>query len=136
MIDPCGRREAAILSAAHALGVRVLLASLPGSMRGAYMDDDGVIVLREGLSPAQRVSALAHETVHARRGDVGPQTVVVEARVDEDAAVLAVTPREYREAERVVGPDPRALAVELDVTPWLVSAWQRRASRSPAILVG
>ena len=129
MIDPMTPREAMLLAAAHAYGVTVHMGDLPGTLRGKYEASRARIVLRRGMTEGQRVSALAHELVHARRGDDGHQTRAVEAHVDEEAAGLLLGADEYARAERLVGGDPRALAVELEVTPGLVESWQRRAAR-------
>ena len=114
---------------AHAFGVTVHLADLPGNTRGQYIAEESKIYLRRGMAGAQRVSALAHEVVHARRGDVGPQDSCVEDHVDEEAAALIITERAYALAETLVGPNPRLLAAELDVSPGLIEAWQRRRNR-------
>ena len=126
-IRPMGPREAMLLSAAHAYGVTVHMADLPGTLRGMFEASSGRILLRAGMTEGQRVSTLAHELIHARRGDDGHQSGACEARIDEEAAGLLLTAEEYAQAERIVGPDSRALAVELDVTPSLVDAWKRRA---------
>lgn len=135
MINPIDKREVSLLALAHTYGATVHLARLPGSVRGWYDAAMSRILLRDGMTTAQRVSTLAHEVVHARRGDVGPQDDRTEALIDEEAAGLVVLTADYAAAEQLVGPDPRALAVELDVTPTLVAAWQRRASRIPSVLI-
>ena len=73
MIDPMTPREAMLLAAAHAYGVTVHMGDLPGTLRGKYEASRARIVLRRGMTEGQRVSALAHELVHARRGDDGHQ---------------------------------------------------------------
>ena len=54
--------------------------------------------------------------------------------MDEEAARLVITPTAYRRAEQIAGPDPWALARELDLSPSLIVAWQRLADRLPAVL--
>lgn len=127
---PTSSRERALLAVAHRLGVAVVTAPMGGTRRGAYIHRARTIVLRDGLTDAQRAAALAHEVVHARRGDDGPQTPAVEARVDEDAAAMLIPTAAYARAEALVGPDPRALAVELETTPATVAAWQRHRART------
>lgn len=128
-IQPNDNREDFLLSMAHAYGATVHVADLPGTTRGQYIADESRIYLRRGMTRAQRVSTLAHEVIHARRGDNGPQNSCVEDHVDEEAAGLIITEPAYAYAENLVGPNPRLLASELDVTPGLVEAWQRRRNR-------
>ena len=86
---------------------------------------------------AGQLAALAHETIHARRGDSGPQPSHVEDLVDELAAKLLISPIEYALAERVYGSRPAALAAELGVTQRMVEAWRSgwgmRAGPSPPV---
>jgi hypothetical protein len=126
-ITPVTAREAMLLTAAHAYGATVHMADLPGTLRGLYDAEHNRIILRSGMTEGQRVSTLAHELIHARRGDNGHQSSAHESRIDEEAAGLLLTAEEYALAERIVGHDSRALAAELDVTPSLVDAWKRRA---------
>ena len=69
-------------------------------LRGAWEASTGTIYIRESLGGAERACVLAHELEHAYRGDVGPQSPEVEARIDEDVARRFVDPREYACAER------------------------------------
>lgn len=126
-ITPMDAREDALLALAHAYGATVHLADLPGTEMGRYEADMHRILIRSGMSVAQRVSTLAHEVVHARRGDDGAQSECSETYVDEEAAGLVLTEGEYARAEDAVGTDPTRLARALDVTPWLIEAWQRRS---------
>lgn len=136
MITPIDEREQFLLETAHFYGATVRLATLPGTVRGLYVHAQRLILIRAGMTAAQRVSTLAHEVVHARRGDHGPQSPTIEAHVDEEAAGLVITSLDYRDAARVHGDDPRALAAELDVTLGLIVAWQRRAVRESLVLAG
>lgn len=93
-------------------------------------DPDGPrILLRRRLAGAQRASTLAHEIVHARRGDRGCQAASTEQHVDELAARMLITETAYRRAEVLYGPATWAIAVELDVAPALVEAWKRARER-------
>ncbi|WP_092808103.1 ImmA/IrrE family metallo-endopeptidase [Klenkia marina] len=47
---------------------------------GQYFHHDRVIALRRGLTGAQARSTLAHELVHAERGDVGLSDAALDAR--------------------------------------------------------
>ncbi|MCR2051783.1 hypothetical protein NSA19_02725 [Actinomyces bowdenii] len=127
LLDP---REKMLLDLAHFYGIQVFFTDLstPGSECDAHIRRRRSILLRGGQTTAQRVSALAHAIIHARRGDDGRQAPDVEERVEEEAAALIITASAYAAAERVVGRDPRALAQALEVTPSLVVAWQRQAT--------
>ncbi len=126
-IKPLSPREAALLATAHAYGVTVHMAELPGTLRGLYDANTGRILLRTGMSDGQRVSTLAHELIHARRGDAGHQDPTHEARIDEEAAGLLLTSEQVARATDDVGTDSRDLAAALNTTPSLVDAWKRRA---------
>ena len=129
MIEPRDAREAALLDLAHELGATVHYSDLPGTLRGVWDPNGPRILLRRRLASAQRVSTLAHEIVHARRGDRGCQTASTEQHVDELAARMLITEAAYRRAEILYGPATWAIAVELDVTPALVEAWKRARER-------
>jgi hypothetical protein len=72
---------------------------------------------------------LAHELIHARRGDNGPQPPAVEEWIDERVATMYVDLQAYAQAERIYGPAPGILAGELDLPQWVIEAWQRRLQR-------
>ena len=128
-IDPMDARESALLSLIHAYGATVHVADLPGNTRGRYEDETDRIYIQRGMSTAQRVATLAHEAAHLRLGHRGPQDRCVEDHVNEEAAGLIITERAYALAETLVGSNPRLLAAQLDVTPGLVEACQRRRNR-------
>lgn len=75
--------------------------------------------------PTEAVCALAHEYVHAMRGDDGPQPEWVEKLCDEAAAKMLISPAEYALTENVYGSHPAQLAVELGVTQQIITAYQR-----------
>ena len=83
MIEPRDAREAALLDLAHELGATVHYSDLPGTLRGVWDPNGPRILLRRRLASAQRVSTLAHEIVHARRGDRGCQTASTEQHVED-----------------------------------------------------
>lgn len=107
------------------MGMRVEWRPLKGCTRGLYFAHTGLVVVRMGMTMPQRRSTLAHELIHARRQDDGPQPLCVERRVDEQAARLLITTHEYRIAENCRGNHRYALAAELDVTPTIIEAYQR-----------
>lgn len=108
------------------MGVTVEWRPLQGITRGLYYQRHHLVVVRTGMTMPQRRSVLAHELIHARREDDGPQPSRIEHRVDELAAQLLISAAEYRLAERYHGPLRAALAAELDVTPTIIEAYQRR----------
>ena len=91
-------------------GMGVHVVYLPYRLAGAYWHDEGLIVIDSRQTRAGQLAALAHETIHARRGASGPQPSHVEDLVDELAAKLLISPIEYALAERVYGSRPAALA--------------------------
>lgn len=107
------------------MGMRVEWRPLQGPARGLYYRHADLVVVRSGMTMAQRRCTLAHELIHARRQDDGPQSACVEMRVNEEAARLLISPAEYRLAERFHGAYYGAIATELDVTPTIVKAYQR-----------
>ena len=109
-------------------GVHVAL--MPFVLPGAYFRHERLVVIDSRRPPIEQRCVLAHELVHVRRGDEGPQCQAVEALVDEKAALLLIRPAEYVVAESLVGPCPAALAGELDVTSRIVEAYQRVLDRA------
>ncbi|SNS42659.1 protein of unknown function [Micrococcales bacterium KH10] len=119
-----------LLDEAARNGVRVRQADL-GERWGHYDDDARCITLNVTMTDPQVRSTLAHELDHAWHRD---RTVHDpdehrrrERRADATAARRLISPIEYAIAERMVGPDPRALADELDVAPWVIEVFQREA---------
>lgn len=117
-------------------GMGVHVVYLPYRLAGAYWHDEGLIVIDSRQTRAGQLAALAHETIHARRGDSGPQPSHVEDLVDELAAKLLISPIEYALAERVYGSRPAALAAELGVTQRMVEAWRRGTERGWGMRAG
>jgi hypothetical protein len=112
-------------------GVAVEWVHLDG-ISGHYDDESRTITLDLCLTSWQERSNLAHEVSHAvwRDRPSADRRLAewAEARADAEAARHLITPEAYAAAEREVGPDPRALAVELHVCQWVVEAWQKAAS--------
>lgn len=106
------------------LGINVEWDDLGSHRRGEYHHYQGVIVLNPRLTARQVVATLAHELGHHRFGDTC-SSPANERRAWEYGAAMLISPREYREAEDLVGHHLAALAIELDVTPKLVEAWRR-----------
>ena len=76
-------------------------------LRGAWEASTGIIYIHENLVGTERACVLAHELEHAYRGDVGPQSPEVEARIDEEVARRFVDPWEYTCAEKAWGGYPK-----------------------------
>ncbi len=106
------------------LGVRVEWHDLGSYRRGDYCDDLLLIRLNTRLTRTQAVSTFAHEVAHAIYRD-RVSSEQIEARADAHGASLVIEPWEYAAAEALVGCHAGALAVELEVTPRMVTAWRR-----------
>lgn len=119
--------ESVLIAALEEAGVHVVF--LPYPKPGAYWHRERLIVVDARLSPRWQRCTLAHEAVHAWSGHTGPCAPVTEAWVDEQAAGLLVTEQAYARAEQLHGADVHAIADELDVTDWIVRAYQRTLQR-------
>lgn len=105
-----------LLGKADRLGVSVHVARIDDDpdLRGYYLAEQGMIVLRYGLTRAESRSVLAHELGHAyyRHECDSP---FAERQADIYAARLLVDSERYARLERV-NSDPHHLAEEFDVT--------------------
>lgn len=81
------------------------------------------IWLRPDLTDAETRSILAHKLGHAALGHAGPQPAWAEARAWRHAARLLITDDFYAAAEAEHGPHAGALAVTLDVTQDVITAY-------------
>lgn len=116
----------ALAEAAHDEGLAILECPLPRNLMGAYDLRSGVIYLRKGLTVSHHVAALAHELEHHYRGDDGHQDAVTEARINQAVARALISPTEYALAERITGGHTGAIALELDLPRWVVSAYRKQ----------
>ncbi|WP_054953049.1 ImmA/IrrE family metallo-endopeptidase [Flaviflexus massiliensis] len=119
--------ESDLIAALEDAGVHVVF--LPWPLPGAYWHAQRLIIVDARLSPTWQRCTLAHEAVHAWYGHDGPCEPAREAWVDEHAAGLLVSEAEYRLAERIHGTNIHGIADELDVTDWIVEAFQRTLRR-------
>lgn len=115
---------------AQALGLRIEHTDLTDLDRdGDYCAETNTIRLQTGMTRRLARSVLAHELAHAVFGDVpsmfGPVNAKQERRADEWAALRLISREDYRIAETVHGGHVAAMAVELDVMPDIVEAYQR-----------
>ena len=78
------------------------------------------------LSDAHAAPVLAHELIHARRGDECEQDEATERLIDERVAHAFIAPDQFAAAERIHGGDSWAIAEELDMPAWVVDAYRRR----------
>lgn len=109
----------------HTHGVHVVeVANL--DLLGVYIKSRNLILIRKNMPERHKLAVLAHEYIHYLRGHDGHQDEATERIVDEKAARMLISDREYASAENLVGPDPRAIAIELDLPLWLVEAWRPR----------
>ena len=114
-----------LLAEMEGMGLDVEWRPLCGGTRGLYIQSRRLIVICTGMTMPQRRCTLAHELVHARREDAGPQPAYVERRVDVQASKILISPIEYMLAERLYGPCVPKIAVELGVTQQIVRAYQQ-----------
>ncbi len=105
-------------------GVVVREADLPEGMWGHYSRPLGVISISRELSTSARLATLLHELAHHERGDDRCQSPEVEARINEDVARALISPAEYALAERLHEGRTGAIALELDLPRWVVSAYR------------
>lgn len=130
---PCVTRPTldALLTKCTEQGVRVRWARLPAGMEGCYDHARSTIWLQAGDPEWVSVPVLLHEMEHARRGDDGHQSRAVERRIDETVAHTLITAEEYARAEAVTGArDSGAIAAEMGVPRWVVSAYRRTLRRA------
>lgn len=119
--------ELELVAALEGEGVHVVF--LPYPKPGAYWHRERLIIVDARLSPRWQRFTLAHEAVHAWYGHDGPCTAETEVWVDEQAAGLLITSQAYERAEKIHGPNIHAIADELDVTDWIIEAFQRTLRR-------
>lgn len=119
------------LDAAEAAGLFVTWIPLPADLRGAFFLPTRTIYLAHDMSETLALPTLLHEMEHARRGDDGHQPAAVERRIDEAVAHSLITAEEYARAEAVTGArDSGAIAVEMGLPRWVVSAYRRTLRRA------
>lgn len=106
------------------VGVAVEWEDLGRKVRGHCRALENKVVLNSRLTFVQAACTGIHEFAHWSFGDLR-STPAVERRAWEYGASLLVEAEEYARAERLVGSDVRAIALELDVTTKLVEAWRR-----------
>lgn len=110
------------------LGIRVEYTNdLPPQRLGAYLDDEGLILIRASLCGALETETLAHEYVHALHNDRSRHPAV-EWRAWRGAARIIINDADYAAAERV-DDDPGYIARELGTTIRIIEAYRRAIHR-------
>lgn len=115
-----------LLEHAHAMGLRVLRRDL--GRRNGQVHSSGLIIINPHRSLGAQRETLAHEIGHHVHGHdwtaARHDKAADERAADTYAARLLISPAEYAIAERICGPNVRALARELNVSMLLVELWQ------------
>lgn len=115
---------------------RVAEQPLPVGYEGFYAPGLDLIVLDSRLTDVQRRCVLAHEISHARHRDAGCHVDKwVERRADREAAMMLIDPMEYAYAEAVYEGNAAGMARELNVLPWVISAYRERLHDDPNLAV-
>ena len=113
---------------AHALGVDIIWGTPGQGILGRYDHASRTIILREGMLTRQERSVLAHELVHATRGDEHDAWDALysarrERACDLKAAENLIDPVILRRAAAFYPDNLSALAYELDVTAELLAIY-------------
>lgn len=119
--------EDALIRAFAAEGVAVVetLEGMDGGVVAWYSHERLIVAVHPGMLSRQRVAALAHEWCHHARGDAGCQGDAIEARIDEDVALMLVPPGEYAFWEGELGWSTGGIASALGLPRWVIEAYRR-----------
>lgn len=111
-------------------------ARLHNGMQGVYIRDKHLILLDTRLRGVQLRCVLAHEISHARHMDAGCRVDKwIERRADREAAMMLIDPLEYAYAETVYEGNTIGMAHELNVLPWVISAYRARLHDDPTLIL-
>lgn len=91
---------------------------------GLYDHDAHTIWIHFALTDTYAAPVLAHELAHAYRGDNCVQPEHVEQAIDRRIARDFINDDEYARLEAIYGGDATAIADELSLPRWVVSAFQ------------
>ena len=109
---------------------------LHGDVQGLYLRESNLILLDCDLTSEQRRCVLAHEISHARHRDAGCRCDRwAERRADIEAAAMLISPLEFAYAETVYEGNIMGMARELNVLPWVISAYRERLHDDPYLAV-
>lgn len=107
---------------------------LHGDVQGLYLREPNLILLDRDLTSEQRRCVLAHEISHARHLDEGCRMDRwSERRADCEAAMMLINPMEYAYAETVYDGNIMGMARELNVLPWVITAFRERLHDDPTL---
>ncbi|MBS6101793.1 MAG: hypothetical protein KH751_04160 [Actinomyces sp.] len=113
-----------MLGHAASLGITVCRAKLKGAL-GLWDAKTRHIWIDSRLTDSAATPVLAHELLHVQRGDNGHQKPDVEQAIDAHVAFLMVDPKAYAQAESLYETDTSAIAEELNLPEWVISAYER-----------
>ena len=113
-----------MLGHAASLGITVCRAKLEGAL-GLWDAKTRHIWIDSRLTDSAATPVLAHELLHVQRGDNGHQNPDVEQAIDAHVAFLMVDPKAYAQAESLYETDTHAIAEELNLPEWVISAYER-----------
>ncbi len=109
---------------------------LGDGLQGLYLRKSNLILLDSRLCGVQLRCVLAHEISHARHMDAGCRVDKwVERRADQEAAKMLIDPLEYAYAEAVYEGNVMGMARELNVLPWVITAYRERLHDDPNLAV-
>ena len=97
---------------------------------GWYDHTTLTIALHPDLLERQKLPVLLHEALHHSRQDQGHQSPAVEARIDEQVALMLVDPVDYAFCESQFGWSTGGIAAELDLPRWVIQAYRRSLARA------
>ena len=107
---------------------------LRDGLQGLYLRQPNLILLDSRLCGVQLRCVLAHEISHARHMDAGCRVDKwVERRADQEAALMLIDPMEYAYAEAVYEGNVMGMARELNVLPWVITAYRARLHDDPTL---
>lgn len=119
----------------YAAALGLTITEHAGGEKGRYYGG-GRISLRDNLGGVNRRCTLAHEIAHHVLGHdpaaTGWWKNRQEREADEWAANYLISPAEYAAAEFLHGPEPGAIAAELNTTRHLVEVWRATTTRRSA----
>ena len=115
---------------------RIGEAKLRDGIQGVYVREKNLILLDMRLCGLQRRCVLAHEISHARHMDAGCRVDKwTERRADQEAAKMLIDPLEYAYAEAVYEGNVMGMARELNVLPWVITAYRERLHDDPHLVL-
>lgn len=112
-----------------ALGVRIVDGKPDNGDWATYNHDSRAILIDPVLTGNQRLATLLHELEHAKAEHDGHQNARIEAAINEKVARRLITFHDYQRAEKLYPADMQAMATELDVPVFILTAYQTYLER-------